>query len=66
MFAGAKVGIFPLTTKDYLKLKNYLMKIIETNCAAFLNLLEKEKSRNPLFIEVSGLCSEVPGGFEPP
>jgi len=30
MFAGAKVGIFPLTTKDYLKLKNYLMKIIET------------------------------------
>ena len=44
MFAGAKVGIFPLTTKDYLKLKNYLMKIIETNCAAFLNFLGKEKS----------------------
>ena len=44
MFAGAKVGIFLLTTKDYLKLKNYLMKIIETNCAAFLNFLEKEKS----------------------
>jgi hypothetical protein len=47
MFAGAQVGIFLLTTKDYLKLKNYLMKIIETNCAAFLNLLEKEKILKP-------------------
>jgi len=47
MFAGAKVGIFLLTTKDYLKLKNYLMKIIETNCAAFLNFLGKRKILKP-------------------
>jgi hypothetical protein len=40
--------------------------LLTRSLVTFLENRVKENFRNSLFIEVSEVCGEVPGGFEPP